>query len=233
MKTNRFYRIICLAAVSILLVSCAPPQTKTGKGTAYGAAGGAVLGAIVGQAAGRDTESTLIGAAIGAAAGGLAGAGVGRMMDNQEQEMRDALAASEAAAVRREGDLIAISLRGDVTFDYNSATVRPGLYSEIERIANILVKYPQTVIRVEGHTDSTGSESYNLELSQRRADAVKNLIVQRGVSATRVETMPYGESMPIADNNTEAGRAMNRRVEIKVAPAPQQYQQQQYQQQTY
>ena len=154
MKTSNLCKVICLTAVvSILLVSCAPPQTKTGKGGAYGAAGGAVLGAIIGQAAGRDTESTLIGAALGAAAGGLAGAGVGRMMDDQERDMRDALAASEAAAIRREGDLIAISLKGDVTFGYNSATVRPGLYSEIDRISSVLIKYPQTVIRVEGHTD--------------------------------------------------------------------------------
>jgi outer membrane protein OmpA-like peptidoglycan-associated protein len=219
MKTNNICKTTCLAVlVSILCVSCAPPQTKTGKGAAYGAAGGAVAGAIIGQAAGRDTQSTLAGAAIGAAAGGLAGAGVGKMMDDQERDMRDALAASEAAAVRREGDLLAISLKGDVTFDHDSATVRPGLYSEIDRIANVLINYPQTVIRVEGHTDSTGSESYNMNLSQRRADAVKNLIVQRGLSTARIETMAYGETMPVADNSTETGRAMNRRVEIKVAP---------------
>jgi outer membrane protein OmpA-like peptidoglycan-associated protein len=219
MKTNNICKTTCLAVlVSILCISCAPPQTKTGKGGAYGAAGGAVAGAIIGQAAGRDTESTLIGAALGAAAGGLAGAGIGKMMDDQEREMRDALAASDAAAVRREGDLLAISLKGDVTFDYDSASVRPGLYSEIDRIANVLIKYPQTVIRVEGHTDSTGSDSYNMDLSQRRADSVKNLIVQRGLSSARIETMPYGETMPVADNSTEAGRAMNRRVEIKVAP---------------
>lgn len=219
MKTNNICKTTCLAVlVSIICVSCAPPQTKTGKGAAYGAAGGAVAGAIIGQAAGRDTQSTLAGAAIGAAAGGLAGAGVGKMMDDQERDMRDALAASEAAAVRREGDLLAISLKGDVTFDHDSATVRPGLYSEIDRIANVLIKYPQTVIRVEGHTDSTGSESYNMNLSQRRADAVKNLIVQRGLSTARIETMAYGETMPVADNSTETGRAMNRRVEIKVAP---------------
>jgi len=224
MKMSNLHKLICLAVVmSFLLISCAPPQTKTGKGAAYGAAGGAVLGAIVGQAAGRDTEATLIGAAIGAAAGGAAGAGVGRMMDNQERDMRDALAASEAAAIRREGDLLAVSLKGDVTFDYNSAVVRPGLHSEIDRISNVLIKYPQTVIQVEGHTDSTGSESYNMDLSQRRADSVSNLIVQRGVSSTRIETMPYGESMSIADNSTEAGRAMNRRVEIKIAPNQQQY----------
>ena len=219
MKTSNLCKLICLAVVvSLFLVSCATTQTNTGKGATYGAAGGAVLGAVVGQAIGRDTESTLIGAAIGAAAGGLTGAGVGKMMDNQEQEMRDALAASEAAAVRREGDLLAITLKGDVTFDYDSAVVRPGLYSELDRIANVLTRYPKTVILVEGHTDSTGSEEYNLNLSQRRADAVKNLIVQRGVSSARIETMAHGESLPIADNSTEAGRAMNRRVEIKVAP---------------
>ncbi|MEN8233112.1 MAG: OmpA family protein, partial [Thermodesulfobacteriota bacterium] len=209
MKKNILCKTIYLvASLSILCVSCAPPQTNTGKGAAYGAAGGAVAGAIIGQVAGRDTESTLAGAAIGAAIGGLGGAGVGKMMDNQEREMREALAASEAAAISREGDLLAISLKGDVTFDYDSATIRPGLYSEIDRIANVLIKYPQTVIRVEGHTDSTGNENYNMSLSQQRADAVKNLIVQRGVSSSRIETMPYGESMPIADNTTEAGRAM-------------------------
>lgn len=220
MKITILSKVTCLIAVLLIsCISCAPPQTKTGKGGAYGAAGGAVLGAIVGQAAGRDTESTIIGAAIGAAVGGAAGAGVGRMMDNQERDMREALAASEAAAIRREGDLLAISLKGDVTFDYDSAIVRPGLYSEIDRISNVLIKYPQTVIRVEGHTDSTGSEIYNMNLSEERAESVKNLIVQRGVSSDRIETRAYGESTPIADNNTEAGRAMNRRVEIKVAPA--------------
>ena len=193
MKMSILCKIICLTAcLAILCFSGAPPQTNTGKGAAYGAAGGAVAGA--------------------------AGAGVGKMMDDQERDMRETLAASEAAAIRREGDLLAISLKGDVTFDYDSAILRPGLYSEIDRISNVLIKYPETVIRVEGHTDITGSESYNMILSQRRADSVKNLIVQRGVSLTRIETMPYGESMPIADNSTEAGRSMNRRVEIKIAP---------------
>ena len=219
MKASNPSIIFCLAASLVILCnSCTPPQTNTGKGATYGAAGGAVAGAVIGQVAGGDTESTLAGAAIGAAVGGLAGAGVGKMMDDQERDMRDALAASEAAAIRREGDLLAVSLKGDVTFDYDSATVRPGLYSEIDRITNVLIKYPQTVIRVEGHTDSTGSESYNMVLSQRRADSVMDLIVQRGVPSTRIETMPYGESMPIAANSTGSGRAMNRRVEIKIAP---------------
>jgi len=212
-----FHPLICLVVLLSLLTSCAP-QSNTGQGGLYGAGGGAAAGAIIGQIAGRDSESTLIGAAIGAAVGGLAGAGAGKMMDNQERDMRAALANSEAAAIKREGNLLAISLKGDLTFDTNSATVRPGLYSEIDRIANVLYQYPQTVVRVEGHTDSRGSEEYNLNLSQRRADAVKNLLSQRGLAANRVETVAFGESRPVATNETEAGRQRNHRVEIKIAP---------------
>src|SRR5210317_948195 len=203
-----------------VLTACAL-ETKTQKGATYGAAGGAVAGAVIGQIIGGDTEATLIGAAIGAAVGGAGGAAVGHMMDKQEEEMRQALADSEAAAIRREGNLLAISLKGDVTFDTDSSIIKPGLYSEIDRIADILIKYPQTVIQVEGHTDSTGTESYNMELSTRRAEAVKNLLVQRGVDFSRILTMAFGESAPIASNDTDYGRAQNRRVEIKVAPTAQ------------
>jgi outer membrane protein OmpA-like peptidoglycan-associated protein len=208
---------LSLLACLLILLACAP-QTKTGKGATYGAAGGAVAGGIIGQIIGGDTESTLIGTAIGAAVGGAGGAAVGNMMDRQEAEMRQALAESEAAAVRREGNLLEISLRGDVTFDTDSAVIKPGLYSEIDRIANILNKYPRTVIQVEGHTDSTGSESYNMELSARRAEAVKNVLVRKGVDPSRILTLAFGESEPIASNDTAYGRARNRRVEIKVAP---------------
>ena len=214
---NRF--IIINFIFFFILAACAP-QNKTQKGALVGAGGGALAGALVGQLIGKNTESTLIGAAIGAAVGGGAGAGIGNMMDNQERDMRQALAASDAAAVRREGNLLAISLKGDVTFDTASSIVRPGLYNEIDRIANVLGQYPQTLIRVEGHTDSTGSEDYNMNLSGRRAEAVKNLLLQRGVASTRIETMAFGESSPIASNDTEAGRMQNRRVEIKVAPSP-------------
>ena len=132
--------------------------------------------------------------------------------------MNQALANSEAASVKREGNLLAITLKGDVSFDTNSATVRQGLYAEIDRISSVLTQYPQTVIRVEGHTDSVGSDSYNLDLSNRRAMAVKNLFVQRGVADARIEAVGYGETVPIASNDNEAGRQKNRRVEIKVAP---------------
>ncbi len=210
-----------LIAVSLLILAgCAAPetQTKTEKGAIYGGAGGAVAGAVIGQAIGHSTPSTLIGAAIGAAVGGLGGAGVGKMMDDQEREMRKQLAASEAASVAREGNLLAVTFKGDVTFDTNSTVLRPGLVSEINRVATVLNQYPQTLVRVEGHTDSRGSDAYNKDLSIRRANAVRQLLAQRGVAETRMDAVGYGESMPVATNDTEAGRARNRRVEIKIAP---------------
>lgn len=212
---------LCFILFIFFVTGCAAPQTKTEKGAVYGTAGGAVAGAVIGQVIGRSTQSTLIGAAIGAAVGGLGGAGVGKMMDNQERDMRNALATSEAAAVTREGNLLAVSFKGDVTFDTNSATLRPGLISEIDRVANVLNQYPDTFIRVEGHTDSRGSDAYNMDLSQRRANAVKNLLAQRGVAESRIEVIGYGKSMPVASNDTEAGRLKNRRVEIKIAPKTQ------------
>jgi outer membrane protein OmpA-like peptidoglycan-associated protein len=103
-------------------------------------------------------------------------------------------------------------------FDINSSALKPGAYDEINRVANVLQQYPQTSLTIAGHTDSTGSEEYNLQLSQRRADAVKNALMAQGVSAARMNTIGYGESNPIADNSTEHGRQLNRRVEIRIAP---------------
>lgn len=215
------FKIAGLLVFVFVLVACAAPQTKTQKGGAYGAAGGAAAGAIIGQVIGGDTEGTLWGAAIGAAVGGLGGAGIGNMMDNQEKEMREVLAASEAAAIRREGNLLALTFKGDVTFDTNSTVVRPGLYVEINRVAGVLTRYPETLIRVEGHTDSVGTEEYNRDLSFRRANSVRDLLVQRGVNISRIQPVGFGETMPVATNATEAGRQINRRVEIKIAPQAQ------------
>ena len=220
MKNVSVSVFLCL----VLLAGCAAPetQTKTQKGAIYGAAGGAAAGAIVGQVISHDTKGTLIGAAIGAAVGGLGGAGVGKMMDDQERDMRKAVASSEAASVSREGNLLAVTFKGDVTFDTNSTVLRPGLQSEINRVAGVLNQYPNTLVRVEGHTDSKGTDAYNMDLSNRRAMAVKNLLVQRGIADSRIEAVGYGETLPVATNDTEAGRQRNRRVEIKIAPQTQQ-----------
>lgn len=209
---------LCFLLFILCLTGCTAPQTKTEKGGIYGAAGGAAAGAVVGQVIAHDTKGTLIGAAIGAAIGGLGGAGVGKMMDDQERDMRAALASSEAASVSREGNLLALTFKSDVSFDTNSAVVRPGLYSELDRVAAVMNQYPSTLIRVEGHTDSRGSNEYNMDLSNRRANAVKNLLVQRGIAGSRIEAVAFGKTMPTASNDTEAGRQKNRRVEIKIAP---------------
>jgi outer membrane protein OmpA-like peptidoglycan-associated protein len=220
MNKKGFSLFICCI---LLLASCAETETmtKTQEGTLLGTGGGAVVGAILGQAISHHAKGTFIGAAIGAAIGGAGGYGVGKMMDNQEKEMRAVLAQSEAAAVRREGNLLSVTFKGDVTFDTNSAEVRPGLYNEINRVAGVLTQYPDTVIRVEGHTDSKGSDAYNMDLSKRRANNVKNLLVMRGVAEDRIEVVGYGKTMPVATNETEAGRQKNRRVEIRIAPKTQ------------
>lgn len=212
---------ICTFGLMLTLLlgsGCAATQTNTGRGAAYGTAGGAAAGALLGQIIGGDTKATLIGTAAGAIIGGLAGTGVGSMMDRQENDMRQVLANSEAVAVQREGNALALTFKSDFTFGVNSDAVRPGLYPELDRIAQVLSGYPQTTILIAGHTDSSGSETYNQKLSERRANSVKNALVQRGISAARITAIGYGESSPIADNNTESGRQQNRRVEVRINP---------------
>ncbi len=211
-------KCISMAILSLFLCSCAAPQNKTQQGAVYGAAAGAAAGAIVGQAIGHDAKGTLEGAAIGAAVGGLAGAGIGHYMDKQEEALRQAMAASEAASISRQGNVLAVTFKGDFLFDIDSAVVHPGAYSDIKRMAKILRDYPQTRIRIEGHTDSTGSEEYNLRLSQRRAEAVKQLLVAEGIDPSRIVTIGYGEARPRATNATKQGRQLNRRVEVFIEP---------------
>jgi outer membrane protein OmpA-like peptidoglycan-associated protein len=197
---------------ALTLLSCAG-ATKQERGRGTGAAVGAGLGAAVGQAIGRDTEGTLIGAGIGAVLGGIAGDQIGAYMDRQEQALRNATAASEAVSVQRTQDVLRATFKGDVFFDFDSAVLKPGAYGEIDRVASVLNKYPQTTIRVEGHTDAAGPEAYNQPLSERRAEAVKNALVQKGVDAARIEAIGYGESQPVSSES-----AMNRRVSIVITP---------------
>jgi outer membrane protein OmpA-like peptidoglycan-associated protein len=203
---------ILIIALTLSLASCAG-QNNQQQGTAVGAGVGAGLGALLGQAIGGNTEATILGAGIGAALGGVTGNQIGRYMDMQEQELRNAIATSEAASIRRDEDVLTATFKAETFFDYNSSTLKPGAYTEIARVANVLNKYPQTRIQVAGHTDSKGSEEYNLRLSQSRADAVKNALAQRGVDPMRIETIGFGESSPISSSD-----AMNRRVEIIIVP---------------
>ena len=208
MKTHMKYVLIGLLILT--LMSCANATTGQ-KGAAIGTGVGAAVGAGLGQAIGGNTESPLIGAGIGAAVGGLAGWQIGEYMDRQEAELQQAFANSEAAAISREQDVLTATFKGDVFFDFDSSDLKPGAYREIDRTAGVLNRYPQTTILVEGHTDSKGAEAYNQQLSERRAQAVRDALVNRGVDARRLRVIGYGESQPISSSD-----AMNRRVELRI-----------------
>ncbi len=203
---KRLANVSTIVLLSAALTSCATNQQT---GTAIGAGAGAGIGAILGQAIGHNTTSTLVGAGIGAALGGLAGNQIGAYMDNQERALREVTDAS----IRREQDVLTATFKSDMFFDYDSAQLKAGAYSELNRVTTVLNQYPQTTIRVEGHTDSKGSDQYNQQLSERRAESVKNALAQQGVDARRIEAVGYGESQPISSSD-----AMNRRVNIVINP---------------
>jgi len=227
---KRMKRIVSGMSVFLLVAllwSCAG-MTRQERAGATGTAIGAGVGAILGQAIGRNTGATILGATVGAALGGIGGGEVGGYMDRQEQELRRAVAASEEAGVRRTKevaaaaeaanvqrtqDILTATFRSEVLFDFDSAELKAGANTELARVASVLKKYPQTTIRVEGHTDGKGSDAYNQELSKRRADAVRTALIQQGIDPSRIEAVGLGETRPISSND-----AMNRRVTIVIQP---------------
>ncbi|MEA3465846.1 MAG: OmpA family protein [Thermodesulfobacteriota bacterium] len=212
-------RALLLLSISVfLLTGCAEPMSRTQKGAGIGVAAGALTGALIGQVAGGDTKATMIGAGIGAAVGGGAGAGIGYYMDKQEQDMRNALASVEGVNIERDGNVLYVTFRSDNQFDVGSFTLRLGAQRDMMRLANILAQYHKTTIVVSGHTDSTGSEAYNQTLSQRRANAVQNILLTNGVTRVRITTVGFGESAPVAGNDSAYGRQLNRRVSLKITP---------------
>jgi outer membrane protein OmpA-like peptidoglycan-associated protein len=209
---------LLLCIIFSLAISGCATDTQQKKGRVLGAALGTVVGAGVGYAIGGDFQGAAIGAGAGLVAGGLAGDQIGKYMDKQEAEMRQALAEVESASIQREQDILAITFKSDFSFDFDSAIIKPGAEDEIARVAAVLIKYPQTNISIEGYTDSKGAEEYNMNLSTRRAEAVKASLIGRGLSSSRLQTIGFGESKPVATNDTETGRQQNRRVRIVIAP---------------
>jgi outer membrane protein OmpA-like peptidoglycan-associated protein len=204
--------IAVLAAVPLVMASCAGTTNQESR-TKEGVMVGAGLGAILGQVIGGDTEGTLIGAGLGAAIGGVAGNQIGAYMDRQEQALRGAVATSEAASIQRSQDVLTATFNSSTFFDFDSVVLKPGAYTELDRVAKVLRDFPQTRIRVEGHTDAKGSDQYNMQLSQRRAQAVTDALVQRGIDPVRIATIGFGESQPVSSNDAD-----NRRVNIVITP---------------
>lgn len=209
---KKFTAIAVLVAVPLVMTSCAGTTNQESR-TKEGVIVGAGLGAILGQAIGRNSEGTLIGAGLGAAIGGVAGNQIGAYMDRQEQALRSAVATSEAASIQRSQNVLTATFKASTFFDFDSSILKPGAYTELDRVAKVLRDFPQTRIRVEGHTDAKGSDEYNMQLSQRRAQTVTAALVQRGVDPMRMESIGFGESQPVSSNDAD-----NRRVNIVIIP---------------
>ena len=188
-------------------------KSKATKGALIGAAAGAVAGLISGDDAVERRQRALIGAGVGALAGGA----VGYYMDQQEAKLRAELQGT-GVSVTRIGDNITLNMPGNVTFATNSSDLRPAFFEVLNSVGKVMKEFDQTVVEVAGHTDSTGTESYNQALSERRASSVAQYMVARGISEQRLITVGMGELRPVADNGTEEGRQLNRRVEITVVP---------------
>jgi outer membrane protein OmpA-like peptidoglycan-associated protein len=206
---------IAAVTAGFLLAGCAGTDTGLSK-TQTGAIIGGLTGAALGGATGNHSAKRVL---IGGAIGALAGAGIGAYMDKQEAELNQELKGS-GVEVQRQGDNINLNMPGGITFDTGRTNIKSNFNPVLDDIANVLVKYPETTIEVQGHTDNVGSDADNLRLSELRAQSVASSLISRGVASSRIKTIGFGESMPIASNNTPAGREANRRVEIKIIPNP-------------
>ena len=214
-------KLVLVAVATGLLSTTAACVTDPNTGerrvsrAAIGAVGGAVGGYLLGDLVGgrRDRTERIIGTGIGALAGGA----VGAYMDRQEQELRRQTAGS-GVEIERRGDELVLTMPSGITFAFDRYDVQPQFRPTLDRVAEVLGDYPQTMIDIYGHTDSVGADAYNQTLSENRARAVADYLSMQGVNKVRMATLGYGETQPIADNGTESGRAANRRVEIRIVP---------------
>lgn len=208
-----------VAVISLVSLSGCVTDPNTGEQkasrTALGAGGGALAGYLLGGLIGGRT-----GRIVGAGIGGVAGAAVGYTMDKQIKQLRESTAGS-GVDVTSDGQSILVNLPDGVTFPVDSFAIQPGFRPTLDSVADSLNQYPNSLIDVYGHTDSTGSADYNQKLSEQRAKSVADYLGSRGVSSARIRWQGFGESQPVATNDTPEGRAKNRRVEIKIVPVTQ------------
>lgn len=211
-------------AAAILLVGCTTTnpnsgqtqRNQTGTGAAIGAVVGAAAGALSGDGSTSRRDRALIGAAVGAAAGG----GVGAYMDRQEEQLRRSMEGT-GIGVERQGNDIVLNMPSSVTFGFDSSDLTSEATNALQDVSRVLTEYSETLINIAGHTDSTGDAAYNQRLSERRAQSVGQYLSQSGVSANRLNMQGHGENQPVASNDTESGRAQNRRVEMTLTPMTQ------------
>lgn len=209
MHTYRLAPAKALIAVIVLQLSACASWGNREKGAVIGAAAGGAVGGIIGN----QTGSTARGAIIGAVVGGAAGAVIGHQMDQQAKELQQNI---PGATVTRVGEGIAVSFASGLLFDFDSDVVKPTAAQNLRSLAQSLDKYPNTDVLIVGHTDATGSDSYNMSLSERRAQSAQLFLVREGVNNSRLRATGRGETEPIASNDTETGQAQNRRVEIAI-----------------
>lgn len=213
--------IVALTVFTVFVTGCETldPYTreektsKATKGALIGAAAGAVVGLISGDDAVERRQRALIGAGVGALAGGA----IGNYQDRQEAELRAELEGT-GVSVTRIGDNITLNMPGNVTFATDSSDLSPAFFSVLNSVGKVLGEFDKTVVEVAGHTDSTGSDSYNQSLSERRAQSVSSYLASQGVIQQRLIIVGMGEARPVADNTTASGRQANRRVEITMVP---------------
>jgi outer membrane protein OmpA-like peptidoglycan-associated protein len=216
-------KMICALIAVVLVAGCENmprpsdrPFENWEKGAVLGAAGGAALGAIA------YSRNRTQGAVLGAVGGGLAGAAVGAYMDRQKRDLVKNLAkeiqAGQAKIEKMPNDMVRITMTSQTAFDTNSTDIKPGFYTTLDKLADVVVTYGKTTLTVVGHTDNVGSDKYNQDLSLRRAHSVARYFESKRVDPVRMAISGKGETQPVASNNSEAGRQQNRRVEIYVEP---------------
>jgi outer membrane protein OmpA-like peptidoglycan-associated protein len=219
MKIKLAIASLVASAISLQACTTLDPYTREEKtsNATKGAAIGAAVGAVLGIATSKDKKDRKERALKGAGIGAIAGGGVGYYMDVQEAKLRQQLE-NTGVSVTRNGDNIILNMPSNITFEVNRSDVKSNFAEVLHSVSLVLNEYKSTMIEVAGHTDSSGSESYNQMLSQQRAQSVTNILMNNGIQPVRIDTVGYGESRPIASNSSPAGRQQNRRVELTLLP---------------
>ncbi|MHB8912518.1 MAG: OmpA family protein [Lysobacter sp.] len=228
--TNQTKLALAAAMLTMTLAGCATTgagggyygsqpqqQDNDNNRTQKGAIIGAVAGAVAGLLSGDDATERRQRALVGAGVGGLAGGAIGNYQDRQERALRERMAGTGVDVVRQ-GDNITLNMPENITFGFDRSDLQPQFYPVLDNVAATLREYNQTIVEIAGHTDSKGTDAYNQALSERRAGSVGNYLMAKGLMRDRFITVGAGESRPVASNDTDAGRAQNRRVEITLVP---------------